>query len=198
MQPETRELVSTAMGLTTEQADAGAHGPSRILIRRDGTDLYIEHSCAPIHDRDGSETGAVRVFHDVSEARGLSRRLAHQAAHDNLTDLPNRGLLSDRLAQAVAVVHRHHKSLALLYLDVDRFKHINDSLGHAVGDRLLQSIASRLSACVRTSCTCPPALELRSAQRTVPRRKGYCEMPTQPCMRPRVRGATTTNSTARS
>jgi diguanylate cyclase (GGDEF)-like protein len=127
--------------------------PSCILIRRDGSELSIEDSCAPIHDRHGKVAGAVMVFHDVSLAHGLTRQLAHQAAHDYLTDLPNRSLLSDRLTQALAAVHRHHTSLAILYLDVDRFKHINDSLGHAIGDRLLQSIASRLTACVRTSDT---------------------------------------------
>ena len=93
------------------------------------------------------------VFQDVSEARVLSQKLAHQASHDSLTGLPNRALLSDRLALAVAVAHRHQSSFALLYLDVDRFKHINDSLGHSIGDRLLQAIAARLTGCIRASDT---------------------------------------------
>jgi diguanylate cyclase len=70
-----------------------------------------------------------------------------------LTDLPNRTLLSDRLIQAIALAQRHKKQLAVLFLDVDRFKHINDSLGHGIGDRLLQSVAERLLACVRASDT---------------------------------------------
>lgn len=80
-------------------------------------------------------------------------RMAYLAQHDVLTDLPNRILLNDRLAQAIALAHRQGKQLALMFLDLDRFKHINDSLGHAVGDQLLQSVAARLTAGVRSSDT---------------------------------------------
>jgi diguanylate cyclase (GGDEF)-like protein len=75
------------------------------------------------------------------------------AQHDALTGLPHRMLLNDRLTQALAQARRHRTSLAVLYLDVDRFKHINDTQGHAIGDRILQSIARRLVACVRSSDT---------------------------------------------
>jgi diguanylate cyclase (GGDEF)-like protein len=95
----------------------------------------------------------VIVFHDVGVARAMSLRMSHLAEHDSLTGLPNRVLLNDRLNQAIEMARRHSQSLAVLYVDVDRFKHINDSLGHAVGDRLLQSIARRLVACVRSSDT---------------------------------------------
>ena len=127
--------------------------PNCILIRRDGVESAIEDSAAPIHDRRGEVTGAVMVFHDVSTARALSLRMSYLAQHDSLTDLPNRILLNDRLNQAMALAHRHQQQLAVLFLDVDRFKHINDSLGHAVGDRLLQSMAQRLLGCVRKSDT---------------------------------------------
>jgi diguanylate cyclase (GGDEF)-like protein/PAS domain S-box-containing protein len=153
MEVESREVIPNPMTLAAEQNIVVGLPAMSVLIRRDGTELPIEDSCAPIHDRDGRVTGAVMVFHDVSTARDLSQQLAYQVAHDNLTDLPNRSLLSDRMAQAVAAAYRHHTILAVLYLDVDRFKHINDSLGHAIGDRLLQSIALRLTACVRTSDT---------------------------------------------
>jgi diguanylate cyclase (GGDEF)-like protein/PAS domain S-box-containing protein len=124
-----------------------------VLIRRDGYESAIEDTAAPIHDRRGRVTGAVIVFHDVSVARAMSLRMSYIAQHDFLTELPNRMLLNDRLTQAMASAHRYRKSLAVLFLDVDHFKHINDSLGHAIGDQLLKSIAQRLMTCVRSSDT---------------------------------------------
>ena len=124
-----------------------------VLIRRDGHESAIEDTAAPIHDPRGQLTGAVIVFHDVGVARAMSLRMSYLAQHDFLTELPNRMLLNDRLTQAIASAHRHGKSLALLFLDVDHFKYVNDSLGHAIGDQLLRSIARRLLACVRSSDT---------------------------------------------
>jgi diguanylate cyclase (GGDEF)-like protein/PAS domain S-box-containing protein len=124
-----------------------------VLIRRDGYESAIEDTAAPIHDRRGQVTGAVIVFHDVGAARAMSLRMSYLAQHDFLTGLPNRLLLTDRLTQAIASARRHRTALAVLFLDVDHFKHINDSLGHAAGDQLLKSIAERLAACVRSSDT---------------------------------------------
>jgi diguanylate cyclase (GGDEF)-like protein/PAS domain S-box-containing protein len=124
-----------------------------ILVRRDGVELPIEDSSAPIHDRSGAIVGAVMVFHDVTTTRSLTNRLAYSAHHDSLTDLPNRVLLNDLLGKTLRTAKRHNAVLAVLYLDLDRFKHINDSLGHAVGDRLLQAVALRLVECVRASDT---------------------------------------------
>jgi diguanylate cyclase (GGDEF)-like protein/PAS domain S-box-containing protein len=124
-----------------------------VLIRRDGFESAIEDSAAPIHDRRGRVTGAVMVFHDVTQARAMSQRMSYLAHHDYLTDLPNRLLLDDRLAQAITAAHRHHQQLAVIFVDVDRFKHVNDSLGHAIGDQLLLSVAARLVASVRGSDT---------------------------------------------
>ena len=123
------------------------------LIRRDGFEIPIENSIATIHDRAGQSTGAVIVFRDVSEARAIAMQMTHSAQHDALTGLPNRLLLKDRINQAIILANRYKRRVALLYLDLDGFKHINDSLGHLVGDKLLQSVAVRLLECARASDT---------------------------------------------
>ena len=127
--------------------------PSCVLIRRDGLELAIEDSTAPIHDRFGQVTGAVIVFRDVSASRAMTIKMSHLAQHDSLTDLPNRVLLTDRLTQAISVARRTSEQLVVLFLDLDHFKNINDSLGHAIGDKLLASVAQRLVACGRHSDT---------------------------------------------
>jgi diguanylate cyclase (GGDEF)-like protein/PAS domain S-box-containing protein len=149
----TRETVVNPMALALRENKTVGLTPNCVLIRLDGAEAAIEDSAAPIHDRKGDVTGAVMVFHDVSTARALSQRMSFLAQHDGLTELPNRILLNDRLAQAMAVARRRQHKLAVLFLDLDHFKHINDSLGHAIGDRLLQSVARRLVACIRNSDT---------------------------------------------
>jgi len=149
----TREVVANPMAVAIDKDAPGTLASNCILIRRDGAEIDIEDSAAPIHDNSGHVTGAVMVFHDVSTARALAARVSHQARHDNLTDLPNRVLFSDRLTQAIALAQRRQEKLAVLFVDIDRFKHVNDSFGHAIGDQLLQLVAHRLLACVRSSDT---------------------------------------------
>ncbi|MEX2523414.1 MAG: diguanylate cyclase [Gammaproteobacteria bacterium] len=124
-----------------------------ILIRRDGFESAIEDSAAPIHDRGGQVTGAVIVFHEASVVRDVVKKMAHLSHYDFLTDLPNRILFRDRIANMIALARRRNKQFALLFLDIDGFKDINDSMGHPAGDNVLQSVAQRLTACVRGSDT---------------------------------------------
>jgi diguanylate cyclase (GGDEF)-like protein/PAS domain S-box-containing protein len=126
---------------------------NRMLVRPDGVEISVEESVALIHDRSGQPAGSVVVFRDVSVARAMSRQVLHLAEHDPLTGLPNRTLLNDRVSQAIAFAQRYSKRVALLFLDLDGFKHVNDSLGHSFGDKLLQSIARRLVDCGRASDT---------------------------------------------
>jgi diguanylate cyclase (GGDEF)-like protein/PAS domain S-box-containing protein len=147
------ETIPIPMGIALGQDRTQQMPLNCILIRRDGVEVPIEGSIAPIHDRQGKAMGAVLVSRDVSIARAASLQMSHSAEHDFLTGLPNRMLLNDRCTQAIVLARRHAKQTAVMFLDLDGFKHINDSLGHSVGDRLLQSIAGRLVDCARASDT---------------------------------------------
>lgn len=150
---ETRQAVENPAQRAIRANEVVGLESNCILIRRDGFESAIEDSSAPIHDRDGHVTGAVIVFHDVSAARAMASKMEHLAEHDFLTGLPNRMLLGERLSRAIGLATRHGKQVALLYLDLDSFKNVNDSLGHAVGDQFLQSAAKRLLANVRETDT---------------------------------------------
>lgn len=124
-----------------------------ILIRRDGHRFVIENSAAPIRNRQGDIIGAVLAFHDVSEKQALLKQLSYQAHHDALTGLPNRLLFYDRLRQALAQARRKKQKVAILFLDMDRLKLINDTFGHKVGDQLLKAAAQRLRESLREGDT---------------------------------------------
>ena len=149
----TRQTARDPMEMAVEQNATVGLTINCVLIRRDGYESAIEDSAAPIHDRSGRVIGAVIVFHDVSAARAMSIQMTHTAHHDVVTSLPNRLLLNDRITQSISMALRQSRPFAVLFLDLDHFKTVNDSLGHAGGDELLRSVSKRLLSCVRGSDT---------------------------------------------
>jgi diguanylate cyclase (GGDEF)-like protein/PAS domain S-box-containing protein len=147
------ELTSNLTDLAVKQNRTVRLPLDCIFSRRDGIQIPIEGSIAPIHNREGLAAGAVIVVRDVSASQAMTLQMTHLAEHDPLTGLPNRLLFNDRVKQAIALAARHKKQVALLYLDLDGFKHINDSLGHSIGDKLLQASGERLVKCVRSADT---------------------------------------------
>ncbi len=120
-----------------------------LLIRRDGNELYIESTASPIRDATGRVSGGVLVFHDVSEARELNRKLSYHASHDLLTGLVNRREFEHRLERALKSAKARETSYAVLYLDLDQFKIVNDSCGHQAGDALLSQLGQLLKSKIR-------------------------------------------------
>jgi diguanylate cyclase (GGDEF)-like protein/PAS domain S-box-containing protein len=158
---ETFRISDAETGETAANPMERAIGQNRLaelpmncrLTRPDGHEILIEDSAAPIHNRAGIPSGCVLVFRDVTKARAQSAEAVRLAEHDALTGLPNRVLFRDRLDQAIARAHRNSSQIAVAFVDLDGFKHINDSLGHSVGDNLLRSVAKRLLDCVRAPDT---------------------------------------------
>jgi len=120
-------------------------------VRKDGTDFSLEIGLDPIETMDGTNILASVV--DVTERKRLQSEIKHQAFHDALTGLPNRLLFMDRLSIAQARAKRHMQGVAVIFIDLDNFKVINDSLGHQAGDRFLMGITDRLRSCVRPEDT---------------------------------------------
>ena len=123
------------------------------LVDRKNNKISAEVTAAPIMGKDNKVLGAVFVSHDVSVAKQLASQMEFQATHDSLTSLPNRVLLIDRLNQAISRAPWNKRHIAVLFLDLDRFKLVNDTLGHDVGDELLEQVANRLLCCLRKGDT---------------------------------------------
>jgi diguanylate cyclase (GGDEF)-like protein/PAS domain S-box-containing protein len=124
-----------------------------VLLNRLGQEIAIQDSAAPIRDRGGDIVGAVVVFRDVTKERRLKRALSYQASHDALTGLINRREFDNRLAEALQNAQQEQGPHALLYIDLDQFKVVNDTCGHSAGDRLLRDVTGLLQVHVRAADT---------------------------------------------
>jgi diguanylate cyclase (GGDEF)-like protein/PAS domain S-box-containing protein len=146
---ETCEPLENPLTVAIRRARAIKSVRPMLLIRRDGNELYVESTAAPIRDGAGKTAGGVLVFHDVSESRELNRRLSYHASHDLLTGLVNRREFENRLERALKSAKARESSYALCYLDIDQFKIVNDTCGHGAGDALLGQVGALLKSKVR-------------------------------------------------
>ncbi|MGZ5047342.1 MAG: bifunctional diguanylate cyclase/phosphodiesterase [Usitatibacter sp.] len=151
LHPEDRELFDAAMRHSVKEGDD--FQVDFRVVWPDGSVHWVANRGQVHRGPDGRAKRVIGVAMNITERKLAEQRIAHMAHHDALTGLPNRVLLRDRIQQAIAQAHRGGSQLAVLFLDLDRFKTINDSLGHQLGDRLLQSVASRLLVCVREGDT---------------------------------------------
>jgi diguanylate cyclase (GGDEF)-like protein/PAS domain S-box-containing protein len=149
----TREPIENPLLCVLGGADSPSPADHAVLLTRSGQEVAIQESAAPICDRQGRVIGAVIVFHDVTKERRLKRALSYQASHDALTGLINRREFDNRLHAAVLSAQRGEGTYALLYIDLDQFKVVNDTCGHQAGDRLLRDVTGLLQARVRASDT---------------------------------------------
>jgi diguanylate cyclase (GGDEF)-like protein/PAS domain S-box-containing protein len=151
LHPEDRDLFAATL------RHAIKHGTDFQVDYRvvwpDGSVHWVANRGQVHRGGDGRAQRVIGVAMNITDRKLAEQRIAHMAHHDALTGLPNRVLLRDRIQQAIAQAHRNGTQLAVLFLDLDRFKTINDSLGHQLGDRLLQSVASRILVCVREGDT---------------------------------------------
>ncbi|GGL18119.1 hypothetical protein GCM10010844_41220 [Deinococcus radiotolerans] len=161
-----RQPIEQVMPLWNDQARRAVLNPIRVTLRerqvvrlssnaalrsRLGGVAHIEDTAAPIFDRRGDLIGGVIVFHDVTEKQHLAERMSHLARHDHLTGLPNRTTLLDQLALTLEQAGPQQPAFAVLFVDLDEFKQVNDTLGHALGDEVLRQVAARLQLEMRST-----------------------------------------------
>jgi diguanylate cyclase (GGDEF)-like protein/PAS domain S-box-containing protein len=150
---ETREPTENPVATCLAQGKVVGLANHTLLISRNGNEFGIEDSAAPIRNPNGEVLGVVLIFHDVTEQRRLSGEMSYRATHDALTGLVNRSEFEARLRRTLDKAHADRSAHALLYIDLDQFKLVNDACGHSVGDQLLQQVAKLLREAVRARDT---------------------------------------------
>jgi diguanylate cyclase (GGDEF)-like protein/PAS domain S-box-containing protein len=185
---ETRAPAETPLQACMSQERVVGLASKTLLIARDGSEIGIEDSASPMRNGKGDVLGMVLVFHDVTEQRRLAGEMNHRTTHDSLTGLVNRPAFEMRLHMVLQNTETSKSENALLYIDLDQFKIVNDSCGHAIGDQLLIQVAKLISDVVRTSDMvariggdefavlledCPLAQAQRSAQRICDRLEDF-------------------------
>lgn len=149
--PEDSELI-TAEVLLAVQNQGKWTGEVRML-HKDGTIGWVESSCVPVYDENNQMQGAIGINRDITARKNEVERLEHLAHYDHLTNVPNRFLLLDRLKHLIEQAARDKQTFALLFIDLDKFKDINDTKGHLFGDQVLIEIALRIKKTIRNSDT---------------------------------------------
>jgi diguanylate cyclase (GGDEF)-like protein/PAS domain S-box-containing protein len=149
----TRQQAENPVDACLSRGEVVSLSRRSLLISRDGREVAIEDSAAPIRKRNGSVIGVVMVFHDVTRSREMAQRLSWQASHDSMTGLVNRAEFERRLKQLVDLTREEQSQHALLYLDLDQFKIVNDTSGHVAGDELLKQLSVLMRNLVRDSDT---------------------------------------------
>ena len=150
---DTRAPTENPVATCLQQGKIVGLANHTVLISRDGGDFGIEDSAAPIRHANGEILGVVLVFHDVTEQRRLSGEMSYRATHDALTGLINRAEFETRLRRTLNKAHEDRSEHALLFIDLDQFKLVNDACGHSVGDQLLQQVSKLLGEAVRARDT---------------------------------------------
>ena len=150
---ETRAPTENPVAICLQQGELAGLANRTVLISRNGDEFGIEDSASPIRNERGELLGVVLVFHDVTEQRRLSGEMSYRATHDALTGLVNRAEFETRLRRVLNKAHEDRSQHALLFIDLDQFKLVNDACGHSIGDQLLQQVSKLLGETVRARDT---------------------------------------------